>query len=83
MLTFFISTLFQKSFAGGYLILWRLLAGSMNRFSRPEAADVYLDKWDAASPADWVHGAMNVLEQNSWYFYTVSVDDEILWSKTQ
>lgn len=52
MLTFFISTLLQKSFAGGYLILWRLLAGSTNRFSRPEAADVYLDKQDTASPAD-------------------------------
>lgn len=51
-LTFFISTLLQKSFAGGYLILWRLLSGSTNRFSRPEAADVYLDKQDTASLAD-------------------------------
>lgn len=54
MLTFFISTLLQKSFAGGYLILWRLLAGSTNRFSRLEAADVYPDKQDTASPAEYM-----------------------------
>lgn len=39
MLTFFISTVFQKGCLGGYLILWRLLVGSMSRFSRPVAAD--------------------------------------------
>lgn len=59
MLTFFISTLLQKSFAGGYLILWRLLAGSTNRFSRPEAADVYLDKQDTASPAEYMEPWMS------------------------
>lgn len=39
MLTFFISTVFQKGCLGGYLILWRLLVGSVTRFSRPVASD--------------------------------------------
>lgn len=72
MLTFFISTLLQKSFAGGYLILWRLLAGSTNRFSRPEAADVYLDKQDTASPAEYMEPWM------SWS-KTHSISEPFLW----
>lgn len=64
MLRFFISTLLQKGCLRDCLILWRLPVGSTSKYSRLVAAD----KQATLFLADWLHRAMNVLEENSECF---------------